>query len=60
MKQAPDEDPGSYDKASGYGGKIFMGIGVLGLMSIVVYAQRKKQNGESDIDETVSGIVKIK
>ena len=38
MKQIPDEDPGAYEKSSGYSGKIFMGLGVVGLMSIVGYA----------------------
>jgi hypothetical protein len=46
MKQDPDEDPTSYDKASGYGGKIFMGIGVLGLAGIVIYVERKTRNRE--------------
>jgi len=43
MKQAPDDDPNSYDKPSGWGGKIFMGIGVLGLMGIVAYAEGKRK-----------------
>jgi uncharacterized protein (TIGR03382 family) len=38
MKKAPDEDPTSYDKASGYGGKIFMALGVLGLAALVAWA----------------------
>ena len=38
MKQMPDEEPGSYDKSSGYGGKIFMALGLLGLTGMVAYA----------------------
>jgi hypothetical protein len=37
MKQSPDEDPASYDSSSGWGGKIFMAVGLLGLASIIVY-----------------------
>jgi hypothetical protein len=38
MKKLPDDEPGTYEKSSGYGGKIFMGIGLLGLTGIVAYA----------------------
>lgn len=44
MKQSPQDDPTSYDKASGYGGKIFMGLGVLGLIGILVYVENKTKN----------------
>ncbi len=37
MKQSPDDNPTSYDKASSSGGKIFMGVGVLSLVGLIIW-----------------------
>ncbi len=44
MKQQPDEDPTTYDRASGYGGKIFMAFGVLAIVGVVAYVENKNKN----------------
>lgn len=60
MKQSPDEDPASYDSSSGWGGKIFMAVGLLGLASIIVYVEMKRRSIGSDMDETITGMVAVK
>lgn len=44
MNQKPDEDPTTYDRASGYGGKIFMAFGVLVIFGVVAYVENKNNN----------------
>jgi hypothetical protein len=44
MKQQPDEDPTTYDKASGYGGKMFMACGILAMVGVAVYIENKNKN----------------
>lgn len=60
MKQTPDEDPTSYDQPSGIGGKIFMAVGVLGLVGIIVWVEMRRRSLGSDMDETISGMVALK
>lgn len=50
MKQTPDEDPATYDQPSGMGGKIFMAVGVLGLVGIIVWVEMKRRSLGSDLD----------
>jgi len=44
MKQQPDEDPTTYDKPSGMGGRVFMGCGVLCMIGLVIYVNKKVNN----------------
>lgn len=60
MKQTPDEDPASYDQASGIGGKVFMAVGILGLVGMIVYVEMKRRSRGSDLDETITGMVALK
>jgi len=60
MKQSPDQDPATYDQPSGIGGKVFMAVGVLGLVGIIVYVEMKRNSIGSDMDETISGMVSYK
>jgi hypothetical protein len=62
MKAQPDEDPNTYDKASGIGGRVFMGVGLLLMLGGLAYVQMKTKDKmqESDIDEGISGMVTIK
>lgn len=60
MKSEPDEDPNSYDKASGIGGKLFMGLGVLCMVGSIAYLDYKSKNQQSELDQDISGMVSIK
>jgi len=60
MKQSPEDDPNTYDKATSWGGKVFMGLGIIGLLSMLAYAENKRRSLQSDIDESISGMVSLK
>lgn len=60
MKQMPDDDPTSYDKASSNGGKIFMGFGVLSLAGLLIWVESKRRSQKTQLDESISGMVAIK
>lgn len=43
MKQAPEEDPTTYDKSTSYSGKIFMAFGVIAMFGGIAYIDKKNK-----------------